>query len=208
MRRSVPWACARIARDGHGRLVWWMDFHAMDITAICQNTGRISVQSMARYMVWLAHLLLLDERAQGHGFVGVQYLNHVSLFQTATLVPTDVSPAMDRLTIGVLPLKMKQMIIYGADRWMHLLLGQFKPFMSQKLRQRIRIVTPSATMPKASLQTYWVDPTPFVGIVRRATAWILDERVDFWKVLFGTVPGRRCGSGHSSSSSGGDEASC
>ena len=48
---------------------------------------------------------------------------------------------MDRLTIGVLPIKMKGIYIFGAARWLHLMMNLMKPFLSKKMRERMIIVT-------------------------------------------------------------------
>mmetsp|Transcript_40023 Transcript_40023/g.73929 ORF Transcript_40023/g.73929 Transcript_40023/m.73929 type:complete len:110 (-) Transcript_40023:118-447(-) len=44
---------------------------------------------------------------------------------------------LDRLTIGVLPVKMKRCFMLGSPTWWDILMKLMSPFMSKKLQQRI-----------------------------------------------------------------------
>merc|ERR1712238_614541 len=68
-------------------------------------------------------------------------LNKIGFWSTMTLIPVDLSAKMDRLAIGVLPVKMKAIYMFGAARWLHVMMGLMKPFLSKKMRERIIIVT-------------------------------------------------------------------
>jgi len=122
------------AEDGH--IVWWVDFSHVDQVAIGPN-GSIPVSDSLRYFVYASHFIMLDKQAQEKGLYFVEDCAKMGFFKMMRLFPMDVSTKLDRLTIGVLPVKMKGMYILNAAMWMNLLMGMIKPFMSRKLRQRI-----------------------------------------------------------------------
>lgn len=119
------------------RYVWWMDVGKMDKAKI----KTIDAQEHLRYVVWYSHLMMFDKHAQDHGVVLMEDLNKIGFWNTMTLIPIEVSAKMDRLTIGVLPVKMKAIYMFGAARWLHLMMGLMKPFLSKKMRDRMIIVT-------------------------------------------------------------------
>jgi len=121
--------------DGH--YCWWFDISKMDQKAI----KTMPPQDHLRYMVWYAHLVMFDKDAQDNGVVFVQDLDKIGFWNCMTLIPLDVSAKMDRLTIGVIPVKMKAIYCFGCARWMHLMIALMKPFLSKKMRQRFIIVT-------------------------------------------------------------------
>ena len=101
----------------------------------------MDAQEHLRYVVWYSHLIMFDKNAQDHGVILMEDLNKIGFWSTMTLIPIDVSAKMDRLTIGVLPVKMKAIYMFGAARWLHLMIGLMKPFLSKKMRDRMIIVT-------------------------------------------------------------------
>jgi CRAL/TRIO domain len=72
-------------------------------------------------------------------------LAHIGFWKLATLMPHDLSVKLDRLTIGILPVKMKAIYCFGAAGWMHLLMKLMKPFMSKKMRDRMILVNEKTT---------------------------------------------------------------
>ena len=54
-----------------------------------------------------------------------------------TLVPMDLSAKLDRLTIGVLPVKMKQLMMLDTPTWMSTMMKIFGVFMSKKMKSRM-----------------------------------------------------------------------
>ena len=52
----------------------------------------------------------------------------------------DLGVKLDRLTIGILPIKMKLMLIADSPRWMSIMMGIFSRFMSKKMQKRMVVV--------------------------------------------------------------------
>lgn len=120
-----------------GRLAWWFNMGKMDKEAI----KSMPVQEHMRYGVWFCHLVMFDTKAQDNGVVLLEDLDKMGFWSMATLMPMDLSAKMDRLTIGVLPVKMKGIYMFGAARWLNLMLGLMKPFLGKKMRERMIVVT-------------------------------------------------------------------
>ena len=119
------------------QLIWWMDVGKMDREKIKATDAHEHL----RYLVWYCHLIMFDTNAQDHGVIMMEDLNKMSLWNAMTLIPMDVSAKMDRLTIGVLPVKMKGIYMFGAARWLSLMMTMMKPFLSKKMRDRMIIIT-------------------------------------------------------------------
>ena len=102
-----------------------MDIGKMDKAKI----KTMDPQEHLRYVVWYSHLIMFDKNAQDHGVILMEDLNKIGFWSTMTLIPIDVGAKMDRLTIGVLPVKMKAIYMFGAARWLHLMMGLMKPFL-------------------------------------------------------------------------------
>lgn len=119
------------------QFVWWFDIGKMDQKAI----KTMSPQVQFRYLVWYSHLVMFDHKAQDNGMVIMEDLNNIGFWNCMTLIPMELSAKMDRFTIGVMPVKMKGVYMFGAARWLSLMMGMMKPFLSKKMRDRMVIVT-------------------------------------------------------------------
>lgn len=119
------------------QLAWWFDIGRMDQAAM----KTVPAQTQLRYIVWHSHLIMFDHKAQDNGVNIVEDLNKIGFWNCMTLIPIELSAKMDRLTIGVLPVKMKGIYVFGAARWMHLMMGLMKPFLSKKMKDRMYILT-------------------------------------------------------------------
>lgn len=120
-----------------GRYFWWFDLDKMDRKLM----KKMSNQDHLRYMVWYSHLVMFDIKAQDNGIILVEDLAKIGFWNCMTLIPLDLSAKMDRLTMGVLPIKMKAIYCFGVARWFNLMMALMKPFLSKKMRERIIIVT-------------------------------------------------------------------
>lgn len=130
------WDCqSSIGQDG--QYCWWWDIGTMDQ----KKVKELPAQDHLRYMVWYSHLIMFDKDAQDNGICFVQDMNKIGFWNCMTLIPLDLSAKMDRLTIGVLPVKLKAIHCFGCARWVHIMMGMMKPFMSKKMRGRIIMVT-------------------------------------------------------------------
>ena len=66
-----------------------------------------------------------------------------------TMFPLNVMNSMDRLTMGVLPIKVKGVVVLQTADWMRFILNRLvKPFLSQKMRQRVQMVGKSDNSPR------------------------------------------------------------
>merc|ERR1712070_1369053 len=75
--------------------------------------------------------------AQQHGMVIVENIGSLSFWSLMTLFPMELSTKLDRLTIGVLPVKMKLIMITDPPRWMKMMMTIFGVFMSSKMKKRV-----------------------------------------------------------------------
>ena len=78
----------------------------------------------------------------------IEDLGMVGFWKMATMVPAELSAKMDRLTIGILPVRMKKFYIFGAARWMQLMMAFMKPFLGKKMRERMVILPRKTDMQK------------------------------------------------------------
>jgi hypothetical protein len=128
----------KLSHDSKGRMLWWIEFGSLDVSAIKTS---IPHEDSLRFMVWISHIIMLDKQAQENGIVIVQDMGKKGLIESMTVVPMDLGTQMDRLTIGVLPIKMKACYILDYRRWLSILMGLMRPFMSKKMRSRIILIT-------------------------------------------------------------------
>jgi hypothetical protein len=136
----------QITYDDDQKFVWWIDLAKLKDG---ESIKSLDPNHHLRYVVWFAHLVMFDDKARSNGAVIVEDLAHIGFWKLATLLPHELSVKMDRLTIGILPVKMKAIHVFGAAGWMHLLMNLMKPFMGQKMRQRMIMVPKSV-----DVQTY------------------------------------------------------
>lgn len=128
------WAMS-LSYAADGTLVWWIDMASIDHKAIKET---VSVEDSMRCFVWLAHAVVYDEKAQLNGLTFVENCASLSFWQTMTLAPMKLSVKLDKLTMGVIPVKMKLLLILDTPRWMNVLMKIFSLFMSKKLMKRMR----------------------------------------------------------------------
>lgn len=135
----------QVTYDEKGHFLWWIDLGALNKAAI----KKLLPRDHLRYVVWFSHFVMLDKKAQDNGAMIIEDLGFIGFFKMATLVPTELSAKMDRLTIGILPVRLKAIYVFGAASWMNLLMMLMKPFMGKKMRDRM-ILMPK----KTDMQTF------------------------------------------------------
>ena len=135
---------SKITHDKQGRLVWWIDVGALDFKFI----KTIPPNDTLSYFVWFSHLVLFDKSSQENGFVVVESMGHAGMMESMTAISMDVSTKLDRLTIGVLPIKMESCIIFNNPTWIRIVMALMTPFMGKKMRKRI-VMLPNKTHPQA-----------------------------------------------------------
>jgi hypothetical protein len=131
----------QVTVDDEGRFIWWIDLGGMNVDAI----KAMDPIEHVRYVVWFSHLVLLNTNAQDNGAIIVENCGRIGFFKMMTLLPMELSAKLDRLTIGILPVKMKAIHIFGAAMWMQVVLGLMRPFMSKKMRERMVIINERKT---------------------------------------------------------------
>ena len=104
----------QVTYDEKGQFVWWIDLGSMDRKAV----KAIDTKDHLRYVVWFSHLVMFDAKARNNGAIIVEDMGHLGFWSMCTLLPHDLSVKMDRLTIGILPVKMKAIYVFGAAAWM------------------------------------------------------------------------------------------
>jgi len=105
----------------------------MDVKAL----KTLPVEESLRYVVWYSHYVMFDENARKNGVIIVENMDKLGFWACFTLIPPKLSAKMDRLTIGVLPVKMKKFYITEAASWMNILMAIMSPFMSKKMKSRM-----------------------------------------------------------------------
>ncbi|KAL3904088.1 MAG: hypothetical protein SGARI_005086, partial [Bacillariaceae sp.] len=106
-----------------------------------------------RYVVWFSHVVMLDKNAQDNGVIIVEDCAKIGFWKMCTLMPMDLGAKLDRLTIGILPVKMKAFYIYGTATWMTVMINMMKPFMSKKMKERMICLNEK----KTDLQAFFDD---------------------------------------------------
>mmetsp|Transcript_14273 Transcript_14273/g.34660 ORF Transcript_14273/g.34660 Transcript_14273/m.34660 type:complete len:271 (+) Transcript_14273:274-1086(+) len=123
--------------DKHGHFVWWLDFKQLDRDAI---KNKVPLTDSFRYMVWYAHFVMYNENAQNNGMVFIEAVAHVGFIESMTLVPMKLGVKLDRLTIGILPIKMKALYILETPTWMSMMSKLMSLFMSKKMKERMHVL--------------------------------------------------------------------
>lgn len=116
-----------------GHLIWWIDFKHFDPKAA---KDKPDVDSLI-LVVWYSHFFMFDEKAQENGIMMMENIAKMGFFVMMTLIPPKLSAKLDRLTIGVLPIKFKKIYITECSTWINIIMAIMKPFMSKKMKSRI-----------------------------------------------------------------------
>ena len=120
------------AKDGS--LIWWFDAGSLDRDYIKEN---ITPEDSLRAFVWYSHAILYNEQAQKNGLKFVCNMAKMGMVSMFTLMPAKLSAKLDRLTIGVLPIKMQAMYLLESPVWINIFMGILGMFMSKKMKERI-----------------------------------------------------------------------
>jgi len=116
------------------QLVWWFDMGTIDMSTI---KTKYTVTEHMRAFVWYAHAIMYNPNAQEHGIVFCEDVAKLGFIQSITLMPAKLSSKLDRLTIGVLPVRMTGMYLLSTPRWMDLFMKFMGMFMSKKMKDRM-----------------------------------------------------------------------
>ena len=120
--------------DKEGRLVWWMDMGNVDVV---QMKNDFSPEDHMRAFVWYIHGVMFNTSAQENGLVFVQNVNKIGMIDCFTLMPAKLSTKLDRLTIGVMPIKMQCAYMFESPTWIRIFMKIIGVFMSKKMKERL-----------------------------------------------------------------------
>lgn len=129
--------CMNSSYDKEGHVLWWCDMSRVRPKEIHK---KFTPEDSLRAFVWYCHAIMYDENAQKNGMKFVYNVDKMGLMASFTLMPAKLSTKLDRLTIGVLPVKMKGMYMLDAPTWMTVFMKVIGVFMSKKMRDRIVFV--------------------------------------------------------------------
>jgi len=120
-----------------GTFIWWSDISKIDVEYIKKE---LTPEDSLRAFVWYSHYIMYNEKAQQHGIMSVLSADNMGLMESLTFMPMSVTSKMDRFTIGVLPVKMKNMYCTDCARWVKIMMKIFGMFMSKKMKKRIKLL--------------------------------------------------------------------
>ena len=120
--------------DSEGRLVWWLDIAQIDIPHTKKD---FKPEDHLRCFVWYCHALMYNENAQKNGMVIVENLAKIGMIDCFTFMPAKLSTKLDKLTIGVLPIKMQCCYMFEPPTWMSVFMKIIGVFMSKKMKERM-----------------------------------------------------------------------
>lgn len=122
--------------DKDERLAWWVDMKAVDMDKV----KHIDPKDSLRAFVWYAHAVMYNENAQKNGLIFIENLDKMGMIATFSLMPMKLSTKLDRLTIGVLPIKMKALYMLDIPRWVSIFMKFLGIFLSKKMKKRLIVL--------------------------------------------------------------------
>ena len=90
-----------------------------------------------RAFVWYCHAIMYNENAQTNGLIWVYNCAKMGMIDMFTLMPAKLGTKLDKLTIGVLPIKMKCMYMFESPTWVNIFMKIISVFMSKKMKERM-----------------------------------------------------------------------
>ena len=120
--------------NSEGQLVWWCDMGRVDIVKVKKE---FTPEDHLRAFVWYTHALMYNESAQQNGMAFVYNVAKMGMIQSFTLMPAKLGAKLDKLTIGVLPIKMQNMYMFESPTWINIFMKLIGMFMSKKMKERM-----------------------------------------------------------------------
>jgi len=114
-------------------LVWWFDMGAIDT----EITKKMSADDSLRAFVWFSHYVMYHPSAQEEGMLVVENCDKIGFYKMITMMPMKLGTQLDRLTIGVLPVKTKKFYLLETPRWIDVFMKILGAFMSKKMKSRM-----------------------------------------------------------------------
>lgn len=123
--------------DSEGRFVWWIDLGNIDTQKV---KNEYKPEDHLRAFVWYCHAVLYDKNAQENGIIFVENCGKIGIRECFTLMPAKLAAKLDRLTIGVLPIKMVAIYMFECPFWISVFSKLMGMFMSKKMKERFVIL--------------------------------------------------------------------
>ena len=123
-----------------------------------KNKKELTPEESLRAFVWYAHAIMYDKNAQENGILFIQNLNKLGMVACFTMMPAKLSTKLDKLTIGVLPVKMKGGYMLETPTWVVVFMKIVGIFMSKKMKERVVIWKDWSQLEK----TFGLEVTPKV----------------------------------------------
>ncbi|KAL9188160.1 hypothetical protein ACHAXT_006538 [Thalassiosira profunda] len=96
--------------DSEGRLVWWVDMGRLDIAKVKSE--------------------FTPEDHEGN-------IAKIGMIECFTLLPAKLATKLDRLTIGILPIRMQKIYMFESPTWVNVFMKIVGVFMSKKMKERM-----------------------------------------------------------------------
>lgn len=120
--------------NSDGQLVWWCDMGRVDKRKIKSD---YVPEDHLRAFVWYAHAIMYNQHARDNGMIFVYNCARMGMIDTFTLMPAKLGAKLDKLTIGVLPVKMRAMYMFEVPTWISVFMKIIGVFMSKKMKERL-----------------------------------------------------------------------
>lgn len=122
--------------NSEGQLVWWGDMSKAK-GDYKQFKKDFTPEDHLRAFVWYCHAIMYNENAQTNGLIWVYNCAKMGMIDMFTLMPAKLGTKLDKLTIGVLPIKMKCMYMFESPTWVNIFMKIISVFMSKKMKERM-----------------------------------------------------------------------
>lgn len=123
----------RVTTDGCGRVVWWLDLGQTQFSALRE----LPDASILRLFVWLAHLIMFEEKAQENGVVFFESMSYVGFWQYMTMLPMSVGLNVDKYMVGVIPVRTKLVVFLKRPLWVDIMYGILQLFLPKRMKRRV-----------------------------------------------------------------------
>jgi hypothetical protein len=123
----------RVTIDSCDRVVWWLDLGQTNFSALKE----LPDTSILRLFVWLAHLIMFEEKAQENGVVFFESMAYVGFWQYMTMLPMSVGLMLDKYMVGVIPVRTKLVVFLKRPLWVEIMYGILAVFLPKRMKRRV-----------------------------------------------------------------------
>lgn len=128
--------------DKHGRLICFERPEQLDVDWAIKKFG---VNKIFKAMIGVFDWILMDPNAQVNGIVAIEDMTGFSIKHTMSLYTPENSKKFTAIYQDAYPCRTKAMLIYNEPPIFDPFFAVIKPFMKQKLRDRVQMVGKNLT---------------------------------------------------------------